>query len=233
MDFRLNTASSIFTTRELRRYRILYRSRDLQQAQINPKTAPNQKAKPQLNVVVFGSRGPISASFRSTIRKQLAPVKAYSQYKVTLFPTSLSQNFTSPSYLKERRSILKGSSFYREFNYNHPKNESDLEKVYSSIFANLNQFKEKTKGDTLLKPAIVFFPTTSGVSFPRRFSTAIKLRDQFNISTQEIARRQIAQITSPAVNLIQMVVHVVLIPLNYSIRIRRAKENNLYYTLNG
>lgn len=206
MDFRSNTNSSIFTNRELRRYRSLYRSRTLLRAQQVEITNRNE-----VSITLFGSIALLSASIRPLIRKNFTNNSW--QYKVYLFSNSLSQAFTSISYLKERGSLLKGSSFYRTITFTLPKNQpiyneyAYISKQLCEIFNRFDLINKSTSESSaevaFLNPILIYRPTKFGIITPRRFSEARRYIYQ-EISNFDILNQQLKYLNSPVINRYQL-----------------------------
>lgn len=216
MDFSVASFSSIFPARELRRYRNLFRSRNFIKSRdcivANQSANSNIVHHKELSVLIYMSRGPLSSKKRAILRKNFAQLFSSSEHfsapqvKFSLLPTTLSQFFTSSTYLNKRRFLLKGSSFQRIITFKDfsIKNESLAEEAafYSYIKKQISLFFENLKklntleGNTIsCNPTIFFFPSNGGSVVPRRFDRT-KGYIQETLTYEEIIKSQVGQLTS-------------------------------------
>ncbi len=211
MNFNIPSSSSNFTARELRRYRSLFRARDLSKAR--DLITPNQSTKNSytVNIVAYVSRGPLSPNKRSAIRKEIIPQGSVSSVQLSLFPTALSQYFTNSSYLQNRRSLFKGSSFQRIITFKVPSEITGVDNVAAYIktqtqlfFANLNKVASSENGSAAFNPIVIFFPTQVGSIAPRRFC---RIKGFINepITFKENIRQQINLIESSSQKIVKLV----------------------------
>ncbi len=211
MNFNIPSSSSNFTARELRRYRSLFRARDLSKAR--DLITPNQSTKNSytVNIVAYVSRGPLSPNKRSAIRKEIIPQGSVSSVQLSLFPTALSQYFTNSSYLQNRRSLFKGSSFQRIITFKVPSEITGVDNVAAYIktqtqlfFANLNKVASPEGGSVAFNPLVIFFPTQVGSATPRRFN---RIKDYINLpgTANDNYRQQIGLLESSSHKLVKLV----------------------------
>ncbi len=212
MSFTTASSSSNFTARELRRYRFLFRARDL--SKVRDLITTNQSNNVNgytVNILAYVSRGPLSPNNRSAIRKEITPQGSVSNVQLSLFPTSLSQYFTSTSYLQNRRSLFKGSTFQRVISFKVPSDIKGVDNVAAYIktqaqifFANLNKVASSENGSAAFNPIVIFFPTQVGSIAPRRFC---RIKGFINEPTtfKENTRQQINLIESSSQKIVKLV----------------------------
>ena len=116
-----STSSTLFSTRELRRLLMLYRSRELTQLRCaTPNFITSSALTPKVAsrdplYMIYGARGALSPNQRTLFRAQLNRFDAFKgvSIKLSLFSTSIAQGTRAFSHLREISSLLKGSTYQR------------------------------------------------------------------------------------------------------------------------
>ena len=205
------STSSFFTTRELRRYRSIFQTRNLIKPRVNTATLSKiNKDTKQVNALFFVSSGAISPNSRAIIRKQFS--QSNFSIKFPLYPTALSQKFAAPSFLKSVRSLLKGSSFQRIVTFKIPsemQNEVEISQYLkderSNFVENFNSINIAADGLRIsFRTTTVFFPTGIGSIVPMRFSNVANFLQKRN-SFADIYLNQVSIFQSQSFNIYQII----------------------------
>ena len=203
MNFSVVTFSSIFTTRELRRYRTLFRSRDLTKTR---NSVNYNKRDKEVNALFYISMGPLSPNNRAILRKEFSQRVLNGKVKITLLPTSLSQYLAYTSYLSTVNALLKGSSFQFLITFSIPSDvtTSDQLRMYlkserNAVFSNLNTIMASYQDSSpfTFNPIFITLPTLNGSSTPRRYSP-IKQYYNIPISYTNILADSVSLIKKPS-----------------------------------
>ncbi len=203
MNFFVVSFSSIFTVRELRRYRTLFRSRDLTKAR---NSIEYDKQNNVVNVLLYISMGPLSPNNRAVLRKEFSKRIPNGKAKLTLLPTSISQYFAYTSYLSSMRSLFKGSSFQLLISFPIPSNITDsdhiatyLKSEMNIIFSNIKKisFSSQDTNTSAINPIFVMVSTLNGAAIPRRFFDA-KNYIESNVSYKAVLIDSVARIKAPS-----------------------------------
>ena len=195
MKFQINTTLTSFTTRELRMFRRLYRSRDLKSTR-----ASNDKSKVSLiTYTIFGNMRVLSPSQQMILRNEIEKISNNSKIKFTLFSTPLWKQFTSFSNFESFQTLFKGTTFKRSISI--PSNSTiPHEIIIKTLFTQLKKIRFSNNSDNSVdfdfQPIVIFIPTTFGSKVPMRFCYIKNTFDQ--ITSKEAQLREIYSIISSA-----------------------------------
>lgn len=176
-----STITNIFSSRELRKFRALYCSRNQAFTKIIILNTANS-VNPITNninykVNLYGSMGSMSPQERINLRQQLffLTENASIKVKIAQFPISQSQKFTEFSSLNTVHSLFKGNCFEIGISLSFSINKSTLLDKQKAIFTALNIFKDKhTRRGSSFNPFLMIFSTIKGSCIPVRYTKSLE-----------------------------------------------------------
>lgn len=195
MEIQLSPKNINFSTRELRRFRVLTQSRDLITTIENSTSNKSTDVKSEVCVTytIFGSRPTPTPLQCNQIRAKLKAFSPKCDIKLVLLPVTLSQQVGSLSRSSQERSLFKGSSFQIILDFKFENKESvDYSGINSVRYSFIEQFKSLTtvEGENgyEFKPLLCFVPTRLGAVVPYRFSKVQELFKKQAVLEQQYIR---------------------------------------------
>ncbi len=164
--------TSNFSSRELRRFRSIFRARNQFFTKfINPNTSKNVADYIQVNL--YAASGNMSPQERINFRQQFTKLTTNNLNKVHIqqFTISKSQKYVAFSNLNKVRSLFKGNCFERTFFF---KNDSNYN-IQKEIFSVINSFTKKESNSFKFSPNLIIFPTKMGVVTLTRYIVSAKV----------------------------------------------------------
>ena len=163
-----SAASSLFSTRELRRLLRLYRSREFTKIRHSAPNYLTTSVVTSKNVnktplfTFYGSMGALSPNQRTVFRAQMSRFAAFkdASIKLSLFSTSIAQGVRVFSHLREIASLLKGSTYQRTIQANTVSKENHyiIQKQVPTFFeyVKTTRFSEESTMD--FAPSLIISP---------------------------------------------------------------------------